>query len=330
LVEIRKRVADRMGTPPYMVLREQTLLQLAATKPTSLTNLGRVSGFTDVKIKSFGEEFIQEIIQYCSKNSEIKVDDFPTVEQVNDEIAAAGLTDTENTTLQMFNQMKDYEKVAAARGLKPTSIISHLASCLEKGIEVPLEQLGITPQIVTIVVKTIWSSPISSNVARLSPIKEELDMLWGDLNIDYSKLKLVVVQLKREHGCSEEGILQWNQDDYQRYVISKKPVKTIPVRTMEPKETTSTPPKATVAKTFKFTPTKSKLDTDPIHGDQENTRLEPSQNQSHAKTVVTTKLQPAVPVTTSPPKKRLPEWLCNPEQRKAIMAKKMKTNSLFK
>ena len=43
-------------------------------------------------------------------------------------------------------------------------------------------------------------------------------MAWPELKIDWGILRLAVSQLKMEHGCSEEGVLQWSQDDFQRYV----------------------------------------------------------------------------------------------------------------
>ena len=170
MVRTRKAVADRQGCAPYMIVREQTLLQLAATRPTSRANLLRVSGFTEAKVKMYGQEFLEGILQYSSGHPEVKVDDFPSEESVSEEVAALGLSVTIMTSWQMFAKLQSAEEVAAARGLAATTIMGHLGVCLEKGLEVPLEKLGVTGQVFSAVAKTVWS-PFNSDVSRLGPIK---------------------------------------------------------------------------------------------------------------------------------------------------------------
>ena len=48
LVAERSRLAALHSIPPYMVITEQALLQLAETRPTSRVNLKRVQGFNEV------------------------------------------------------------------------------------------------------------------------------------------------------------------------------------------------------------------------------------------------------------------------------------------
>merc|ERR1719334_2812523 len=145
-----------------MVLREQTLLQLAATKPTTLQNLTKVSGFTEVKIKSFGQDFIEEIKKYGRSQEGVKMDDFPTVESVNDDLAAKGLSTTIITTWKTFEEHGNADMVAGCRGMATSTIFGHLATCVEKGVPVPLEKLGVTPEMVQGVAKAVWNPPIKS------------------------------------------------------------------------------------------------------------------------------------------------------------------------
>jgi hypothetical protein len=298
LVEARRRLADLSGCPPYLVVPEQTLLQMAATKPTSLANLARVSGFTDAKREKFGEAFIQEIKKYGEGKPDVKMDDFPSVQVDDDELAALGLNITTLTSLKMFRELKDLEAVAGSRGLATSTVSGHLATCVEKGVPgVSLELLGVTSRVITAVVRTVWNKPIDSNVLKLTPIKEEMDVMWKELQVDFGMLRVAIAQLKREHGCSEDGRLGWSQQDYERY-LAVKPSRPGPtVGTGDGREGST----GSVLAPIKAEP--------PVNNS--NTDLSKAQTPSQSK-------------------KRIPEWLSKPEQRKEIMAKKMKTNSLFK
>merc|ERR1719193_2425413 len=98
--------------------------------------------------------------------------------------------------------------------------MTHLSTALEKGAHVPLEDLNISAAAIEALVKVIYAKPISSNVARLGQVKEEYEMLHGKDQFDWGVARMVVAMLKREHGCSEEGLLGWNIEDYAGYLTT--------------------------------------------------------------------------------------------------------------
>ena len=148
-----------------MVVTEQTLLQLAETKPASTNSLKQVQGFTEAKLEKYGAQFLAVLDRFAAGETGIRRDDFPVVKNC-EKIAQAGLSETIQTTYSMFIESKNIQQVIGARGLKASTIISHLASALEAGLEVDIESLGVTPTLMVDVTKAIYFPPISSDVSR--------------------------------------------------------------------------------------------------------------------------------------------------------------------
>eukprot|EP00092_Neocalanus_flemingeri_P014346 GFUD01015474.1.p1 GENE.GFUD01015474.1~~GFUD01015474.1.p1 ORF type:complete len:1050 (+),score=352.66 GFUD01015474.1:77-3226(+) len=215
LVRERLAISQAMSRPPYMICTEQTLLQMAQTRPTTKQNLTKVVGFNTVKISSYGDQFIGAIIKFCVEE-QLETDLFITEQEGDDKLSEMGITQTVQTSYQMFKGGKTVEQVAQERGMAATTIMGHLATCLEKGAEVNLERLGITQEIVATVASVVWEPPVSSDVSRLGAVKEELVKKDRE-DIDWGKLRLAVARLKTEHGVTEEGIIKWSKEDFLAY-----------------------------------------------------------------------------------------------------------------
>ena len=60
---LRKRLADEQGYPPYIILSDQSLHELATMKPKNMEELGLIHGIGDFKKKKYGKAFLKEINQ---------------------------------------------------------------------------------------------------------------------------------------------------------------------------------------------------------------------------------------------------------------------------
>lgn len=61
LRQLRKRLADEQGYPPYIVLSDQSLHELASVKPRTMEQFGMIHGICEYKRKKYGEIFLKEI-----------------------------------------------------------------------------------------------------------------------------------------------------------------------------------------------------------------------------------------------------------------------------
>jgi ATP-dependent DNA helicase RecQ len=64
----RKELADEAGVPPYVIFSDRTLVEMAAYYPQSVSSLVKISGVGQVKLRQFGEAFLEVITVYCEKH----------------------------------------------------------------------------------------------------------------------------------------------------------------------------------------------------------------------------------------------------------------------
>lgn len=64
----RKELADEAGVPPYVIFPDQTLIEMAAYYPQSIASLLTISGVGQVKLRRYGEPFLEVIQDYCQKH----------------------------------------------------------------------------------------------------------------------------------------------------------------------------------------------------------------------------------------------------------------------
>ena len=61
LRKLRKKLADEQGFPPYIIMSDQTLQELAQVRPKTMEQFGLIHGIGDFKKQKYGEIFIKEI-----------------------------------------------------------------------------------------------------------------------------------------------------------------------------------------------------------------------------------------------------------------------------
>jgi ATP-dependent DNA helicase RecQ len=64
----RKEMADEAGVPPYVIFSDRTLIEMAAYYPQSITSLLNISGVGQVKLRQYGEAFLEVIKAFCEKH----------------------------------------------------------------------------------------------------------------------------------------------------------------------------------------------------------------------------------------------------------------------
>ena len=75
LVDLRKKVAKKLGVPPFVVFQEPSLEDMALKYPISIDELSNVHGVGEGKAKKYGKEFVELIARYVEDNDIIRPDD---------------------------------------------------------------------------------------------------------------------------------------------------------------------------------------------------------------------------------------------------------------
>lgn len=195
LRQLRLKLSQEQGVPPYVIFHDATLDNMAECRPMDDAAFLRVHGVGQARLDRYGEDFMAVIRQYPPVEKRHSDDDDeviyfhePTEEPVFDTIDEQ-LTPTQNHTLYLWQQSNDIEQIAAKRGLKPGTIQSHLAKAMSLG-HVQLEDLlDISAEERKEIEDTANWMEIAYGDA-VKPLFEELDGRW-----DYPVLHCVLAAM---------------------------------------------------------------------------------------------------------------------------------------
>jgi len=176
IVSWRNAKAAETDQSHYMIIQIKTMVAITNLLPQSLRDLKKVKGMGDRKIKAFGQEILEIVLEYCSRNN-IE----PGIAQSEPPVKHLKAA-THLISLQLFREGKSLSEIAKARGLSPGTVANHLASCVSEGVvqvEEVLEKSKI--DIITEVFKKAGNTLLSPAKAELgeSVTFEELRYVQG-------------------------------------------------------------------------------------------------------------------------------------------------------
>lgn len=73
---LRKELADKEKMPPYIIFSDVALREMSTLHPQNLESFREIKGVGDVKLKKYGNIFLEKIINYC-KTDKIKPKSIP-------------------------------------------------------------------------------------------------------------------------------------------------------------------------------------------------------------------------------------------------------------
>jgi ATP-dependent DNA helicase RecQ len=139
LRELRKKIADEHDVPAYIIFSDVSLRQMARNYPESESDFARISGVGEKKLREFGEAFLNEIALHLATNPrQIFAEESFTAPPVR----KPSLNDTTRETLRRFRAGETVEQIAARRMLAISTMYGHLATAIEAGETIDLNQLA--------------------------------------------------------------------------------------------------------------------------------------------------------------------------------------------
>lgn len=135
LKSVRRDIALNENVPPYVILADSTLLEMATYLPQSLDELRLISGFGDIKLARYGREFLAPVKSYTAqKGLSSKIDQ---KQAKRERKQSAGRTarkgaGTQSESFTLYKQGKTVAEIAAERGLATATIEGHLAYFIEQ------------------------------------------------------------------------------------------------------------------------------------------------------------------------------------------------------
>ncbi len=135
---LRKKLADERDVPAYIVFSDVALRQMARNYPQSESDFARISGVGEKKLREFGEVFLNEIALHLATNPrQIFAEESFTAPP----ISKTSLNDTTRETLRRFRAGESVEQIAAKRQFAVSTIYGHLATAIEAGEKIDVNEL---------------------------------------------------------------------------------------------------------------------------------------------------------------------------------------------
>lgn len=170
LRKLRYRIAQEEDIAAYLVFNDATLREIENERPQSDEEFLAISGVGQRKLEVYGAEFMEEIKTFLNEKKKTKKD----------------------TTLETFKLYKEgftVEEIAANRGLKPTTIFSHLSKLYLEGKDVSLDEF-IEADTLALVAN---AKKVLKNETALKPYFEFL----GE-KVPYEKIRVGLTILQRK------------------------------------------------------------------------------------------------------------------------------------
>jgi ATP-dependent DNA helicase RecQ len=134
LRRLRTRLAAEQGAPAYVIFTDAALQQMSRAYPTTPDAFRQISGVGQRKLSELGPVFMREIEEHLKSNSR------ETFGQTATPLASRKtLGDSEYDTLRRFRAGQAVDDIARERGVKQTTVLSHLSAAADCGEELPLD-----------------------------------------------------------------------------------------------------------------------------------------------------------------------------------------------
>ena len=190
LSAIRKKLAEELNVPPFIVFNDATLIEMCIIYPTTLDELYQISGVGKYKADNYGKYFLQEIKQFTDEHHIEKTSDVVTeIKSKKIKIPREPKSEKEPTKITTYNLYmsgKTIQEIVNLRGLTQPTVEKHLIECYKDGMEIDLEK-----EVHTQYEKEICNMIHFMKGALLRDIKAALpyEVTYFDINYYIAKLE---------------------------------------------------------------------------------------------------------------------------------------------
>ena len=132
LRDLRKKVAKKLGVPPFVVFQDPSLEDMALKYPVSLDELSNVHGVGEGKAKKYGKEFVELIARYVEDNDITRPDDLV----VKSTGANSGL---KLYIIQNIDRKLSLNDIAKAKGLDMDALLKEMEQIVYSGTKLNIK-----------------------------------------------------------------------------------------------------------------------------------------------------------------------------------------------
>lgn len=132
LRELRKKVAKKLGVPPFVVFQDPSLEDMALKYPMTLTELFNIHGVGEGKAKKYGGDFVTLISRYVEDNDVIRPDDLV--------VKSTGVNSANKLyIIQNIDRKLPLSDIASAKGLTMDALIKEMEMIVYAGTKLNIK-----------------------------------------------------------------------------------------------------------------------------------------------------------------------------------------------
>ena len=132
LKDLRKKVANKHGVPPYTVFMDPSLEDMTMQYPTTMQEIAKIYGVSEGKARKYGEEFVKFIAKYVEDNN---------IERTQDMVLKQVMNKSNHKVfiIQSTDKKIDLEDIARAKNLTMDELLSEMESIVYQGTKLNID-----------------------------------------------------------------------------------------------------------------------------------------------------------------------------------------------
>ncbi|WP_435577762.1 DNA helicase RecQ [Gilvibacter sp.] len=132
LKDERKKVASKLGLPPFVIFQDPSLEDMALKYPITISELSNVHGVGEGKAKKYGEPFVGLIARYVEENNIERPDDFV--------VKSTGTNSALKLyIIQSIDRKLPLDDIASAKGLEMPEFIKEMEAIVFSGTKLNID-----------------------------------------------------------------------------------------------------------------------------------------------------------------------------------------------
>ena len=185
LREWRRTIAKENNIPAYLVLHDSSLEEICHRQPKFFAELRQIPGIGERKAETYGTEILNAIERFRSGARSA-----PPQKK---------LAKPADETLQLLNQGRTFEEIAATRGVQASTVASTVANLVATG-RIKFQDHWISKEKQSV----IQAACSQLGIEPFQPLKPLKDILPPE--ISYDDIRLVVARLRAEQSGKADDI----------------------------------------------------------------------------------------------------------------------------
>lgn len=168
LKETRRIIAEQENVPAYIIVADNSLMDLATYIPLTSDALRKMAGFGDYKVSKYGPAFMQVIQAYANEHkleTKIHLKAPKRERKSNTKNDKPKISNTQRMTYELFEQGNDIADIAQQRKMSTQTIVGHLTQFILEGQIsatkfLPRERLDKITELIKQTGQTVAAKPI--------------------------------------------------------------------------------------------------------------------------------------------------------------------------